>query len=137
MFSLYSVSNSKIWLFAARLVADDGGGEALKLMKCAVIDCCSPVFTIRILFGFMVLGEENGVRFFPLQRLVKGNHKKEKKNVGKRSNLRNGMTNGTDVAMASSGSKAVGTDGDSTQLTLKGEKSEKHYESGGLLISLI
>ncbi|KAI3451745.1 hypothetical protein Pfo_008410 [Paulownia fortunei] len=129
VFSLYSVSNSKIWVFAVRLIGDEGGGEALKLMKCAVIDCCLPVFTIRVLFGFLILGEENGVRVFPLQPLIKGNHRKEKKNSGKRNNLKNGLTNGIDVAKASSGGKTVGTDGDVNLLPAKGEKSEKHSDS--------
>ncbi|XP_051140855.1 uncharacterized protein LOC127258169 [Andrographis paniculata] len=95
VFSLYSVSNSKIWVFAVRSVGDD-----LKLMKCAVIDCCFPVFAIRVLFGFLTLGEENGVRFFPLRRLLKGNHKLEKKINGKKINSRRGSTNAIDLAMA-------------------------------------
>ncbi|KAL9158499.1 hypothetical protein ABFS82_08G072900 [Erythranthe guttata] len=105
VFTLYSVSSSKIWLFAARLIADDegGGGEALKLMKCAVIDCCSPVFTIRVMFRVLILGEENGVRIFPLQPLVRGIHRKEKKNNGKRYNSKNVLP--------------------------KGEKTEKHSDS--------
>ncbi|KAK6150968.1 hypothetical protein DH2020_015900 [Rehmannia glutinosa] len=122
VFTLYSVSNSKIWVFAVRLIGDEGGGEALKLMKCAVIDCCLPVFTIRVLFGFLILGEENGVRVFPLHPLIKGNHRKEKKNNGKRHNLKNGFTNAIDVAKASSGGKTVGTDGDLNMLPAKGEK---------------
>ncbi|PIN08884.1 hypothetical protein CDL12_18538 [Handroanthus impetiginosus] len=129
VFSLYSVSNSKIWVFALRLIGDEGGGEALKLMKCAVIDCCLPVFTVRILFGFLILGEENGVRIFPLQPLVKGNHRKEKKNSGKRYNLKGGLSNGVDVAKGSSGSKTVGADGDLNLVPAKGEKSEKHSDS--------
>ncbi|KAK6150952.1 hypothetical protein DH2020_015884 [Rehmannia glutinosa] len=127
VFTLYSVSNSKIWVFAVRLIGDEGGGEALKLMKCAVIDCCLPVFTIRVLFGFLILGEENGVRVFPLHPLIKGNHRKEKKNNGKRHNLKNGFTNAIDVAKASSGGKTVGTDGDLNMLPAKGEK---HSDSG-------
>ncbi|KAL7101764.1 hypothetical protein ACP275_08G075000 [Erythranthe tilingii] len=104
VFTLYSVSSSKIWLFAARLIADEGGEEALKLMKCAVIDCCSPVFTIRVVFRVLILGEENGVRIFPLQPLVKGSHRKEKKtNNGKRYNSKNVLP--------------------------KGEKTEKHSDS--------
>ncbi|KAL0378089.1 UNVERIFIED_CONTAM: hypothetical protein Sradi_3114400 [Sesamum radiatum] len=103
VFSLYSVSNSKIWVFALRLIGDEGGGEALKLMKCAVIDCCLPVFSIRVFFGFLILGERNGVRVFPLQPLVKGNHRKEKKNNGKRYNSKNGFTNGVDAVKGNGG----------------------------------
>ncbi|XP_020554869.1 uncharacterized protein LOC105177956 [Sesamum indicum] len=128
VFSLYSVSNSKIWVFALRLIGDEGGGEALKLMKCAVIDCCLPVFSIRVLFGFLILGEENGVRVFPLQPLVKGNHRKEKKNSGKRYNSKNGLTNGVDAAKGNGG-RTVGTDGDLNLLPAKGEKTEKFSDS--------
>ncbi|KAL7141727.1 hypothetical protein ABFS83_08G072800 [Erythranthe nasuta] len=105
VFTLYSLSSSKIWLFAARFIADDegGGGEALKLMKCAVIDCCSPVFTIRVVFRVLILGEENGVRIFPLLPLVRGSHRKDKKNNGKRYNSKNVLP--------------------------KGEKTEKHSDS--------
>ncbi|XP_004516774.1 uncharacterized protein [Cicer arietinum] len=51
---------------------DGGGGGGLKLMKCAVIRCSRPVWSLSISFGFLVLGEENGVRVFALRRLVKG-----------------------------------------------------------------
>ncbi|KAL8473262.1 hypothetical protein ACS0TY_030192 [Phlomoides rotata] len=121
VFSLYSVSNSKIWVFAVSLIGDEDNGHALKLVKCAVIDCCLPVFTIRVLFGFLILGEENGVRVFPLQQLVKGNQRKEKKNIGRKYNLKNGG----DVSKANSGVKT----GDSDVLPSKGEKNEKHSDS--------
>lgn len=132
VFTLYSVSNSKIWVFAVRLIVDEVGGEALKLMKCALIDCCVPIFTIRILFRFLILGEENGVRVFPLQPLVKGNHGKEKKNNSRRYTSKTGMTNGIDVAKANSGGKPVGTDGDLNLIPAKGEKAAKHSDSGEL-----
>ncbi|GAU40475.1 hypothetical protein TSUD_286300, partial [Trifolium subterraneum] len=52
---------------------DDGGsGCGLRLMKCAVIRCSRPVWSLSISFGFLILGEENGVRVFGLRRLVKG-----------------------------------------------------------------
>ncbi|KAL6520093.1 hypothetical protein OROHE_017236 [Orobanche hederae] len=105
VFSLYSVSNSKIWVFSLRLLGDEGAGETLKLMKCAVIDCHSPVYAVGFSFGFLILGEDNGVRIFPLQPLMKGNHRKEKKIGGTRNNLRNGSTNGTDVAKVGNGVK--------------------------------
>ncbi|KAJ8545858.1 hypothetical protein K7X08_018441 [Anisodus acutangulus] len=47
-------------------------------MKSAVIDCTLPVFSVSISFGFLILGEDNGVRVFPLRPLVKGRVKKEK-----------------------------------------------------------
>ncbi|KAG9151438.1 hypothetical protein Leryth_015057, partial [Lithospermum erythrorhizon] len=95
VFVLYSVSNSRIWVFSVRMVGD----EVVKLMKSAVIECCLPVFSIGVAFGYMVLGEENGVRAFPLQRLVKGRVKREVKSsrkvldVGKVKKL-NGLING-------------------------------------------
>ncbi|KAK4490587.1 hypothetical protein RD792_001271 [Penstemon davidsonii] len=101
VFTLYSVSSCKIWVFGVRLIE---GGEALKLIKCAVIDCCFRVFEIKFLFGFLVLGEVNGVRVFPIRGLVKGKHRKEKekKNVGKKlSNLQNGGKINGDLNLSS------------------------------------
>ncbi|RAL46588.1 hypothetical protein DM860_004867 [Cuscuta australis] len=105
VFAMYSISNSKIWVFTAKLV----GYEEVKLMKCAVIDCSAPVFSMSLSFGFLILGEENGVRVLPLRPLIKGRAKKDKgpskKNVinaserddkmdNKRVNLQNGIING-------------------------------------------
>lgn len=59
---------------------DDGGG--VRLMRCAVIECARPVFSMSVALGFLILGEENGVRVFGLRRLVKGRG-------GKRKQLRN------------------------------------------------
>ncbi|KAL6551857.1 hypothetical protein OROGR_008011 [Orobanche gracilis] len=134
VFSLYSVSNSKIWVFALRLLGDEGAGEALKLMKCAVIDCRLPVYTVIVSFCFLIIGEDNGVRVFPLQQLMKGNHRKEKKIGGKRNNLRNGSTEGTDVAKVGNGGKTARIDRDvKNLLPAKGEKAEKHSDSGEFL----
>ncbi|KAL6542247.1 hypothetical protein OROMI_023849 [Orobanche minor] len=130
VFSLYSVSNSKIWVFALRLLGDEGAGEALKLMKCAVIDCRLPVYAVGFSFGFLILGEDNGVRVFPLQPLMKGNHRKEKKIGGKRNNLRNGSIHGADVAKVGNGGKTARIDKDvKNLLPAKGEKAEKHSDS--------
>ncbi|KAF3679473.1 putative geranylgeranyl pyrophosphate synthase, chloroplastic-like [Capsicum annuum] len=97
VFALYSISNGKVWVFAVKQL----GGEEVKLMKCAVIDCSLPVFSISVSFGFLILGEDNGVRVFPLRPLVKGRVKKEKGVITKSLNsdkmeikrlpLRNGM----------------------------------------------
>lgn len=40
--TMYSVSSSKVWVFAIKLVGseDDGDGVVVKLMRCAVIKCC-------------------------------------------------------------------------------------------------
>ncbi|KZV16702.1 hypothetical protein F511_28490 [Dorcoceras hygrometricum] len=125
VFSLYSVSNAKIWVFAVRLIVDHGGAEALKLMKCAVIDCCFPIFEIRVLFGFLILGEEKGVRVFPLRPLVKGKQRKEKKSGGKRLNLQSGSSNG---------GKTMARDGDSIKLRfMKLRQDSKH--TGGVFVA--
>ncbi|KAJ7971198.1 Ribosome biogenesis ERB1 [Quillaja saponaria] len=73
-FAMYSVSSSKILIFAVKMEGDDedGDGVVVKLMRCAVIECCKPVCSISVSFGFLILGEENGVRVFNLRRLVKG-----------------------------------------------------------------
>ncbi|CAA3022301.1 Hypothetical predicted protein [Olea europaea subsp. europaea] len=131
VFSMYSVSNLKIWVFAVRMVGDDGDGGVLKLMKCAVIDCCFPVFTMRVLSGYLILGEENGVRVFPLRPLVKGKLKKEKR-VCKRLNLQNGLINGVDAATGfanSSGGKVPIAEEDLNLVSSKGGKTEKHSDS--------
>ncbi|CAI9110709.1 OLC1v1010778C3 [Oldenlandia corymbosa var. corymbosa] len=87
VFALYSVSNSKIWVFAVKLVTEF---EEVKLMKCAVIDCVFPVFSISIKFGHLILGEENGVRVLPLRSLVKGKTKKDGR-VNSRRNVNVGV----------------------------------------------
>ena len=77
-FVMYSVSSSKIWVFAAKMEGGDGDddGVLVRLMRCAVIDCLKPIGSVNISFGFLLLGEENGVRVFNLRRLVKGRVKK-------------------------------------------------------------
>ncbi|XP_052196623.1 uncharacterized protein LOC127803981 isoform X2 [Diospyros lotus] len=94
---MYSVSNCKIWVFAARMVGGAEDGVTVKLMKCAVIDCCAPVFSISASLGFLMLGEENGVRVFPLRPLLKGRAKRPPRGNGlnneedRRLNLPNGI----------------------------------------------
>ncbi|CAN4080009.1 unnamed protein product [Withania somnifera] len=97
VFALYSISKGKVWVFSVKQLGD----QEVKLMKCAVIDCSLPVFSISVSFGFLILGEDNGVRVFPLRPLVKGRVKKEKGAIKKNLNadkmevkklpLRNGM----------------------------------------------
>lgn len=94
-FTMYSVSNSKIWVFAVKLEADF---EEVKLMKCAVIDCVLPVFSMSVSSGHLILGEESGVRFFPLRPLVKGRVNREGRvsscsSTSLRRNLNGGMDN--------------------------------------------
>nr|KYP48528.1 hypothetical protein KK1_029760 [Cajanus cajan] len=83
-FALYALSSNRVWVFAVK--DDDGGDEddggGVRLMRCAVIECARPVFSMSVALGFLILGEENGVRVFGLRRLVKGRG-------GKRKQLRN------------------------------------------------
>ncbi|KAA8547820.1 hypothetical protein F0562_004249 [Nyssa sinensis] len=90
VFAMYSISNCKIWVFAAKMAGDEDDGVTVKLMKSAVIDCCIPVFSISISFEFFILGEENGVRIFPLRPLVKGRVRKHRR---ERKNLNDGLSN--------------------------------------------
>lgn len=95
IFVLYSVSNRKVWVFGVKMVGED----SIKLVKCGVIECYAPVFSIRVSLGFLILGEDSGVRVFPLRLIVKGRVKKHSWRVnrnlndkleGQRLNLSNG-----------------------------------------------
>lgn len=88
VFAMYSVSNGKVWVFAVKMMDDE---VTLKLMKCAVIDCCVPVFAVSVSFGYLMLGEENGVRVFALRPLVKGRVKRHR---GEGRDLNEGLNNG-------------------------------------------
>ncbi|XP_019173084.1 PREDICTED: uncharacterized protein LOC109168504 [Ipomoea nil] len=143
VFAMYSISNAKVWVFSVKHL----GHEEVKLMKCAVIDCSTPVFSMSLSFGFLILGEENGVRVLPLRPLVKGRAKNNKgtsqKNAtnalepdnkmdNKRQNLQNGMINGVDSKIFFSyRGKIVGSQ---SELKLPSnshlnEKSDQHSES--------
>ncbi|XP_062106332.1 uncharacterized protein LOC133817750 isoform X2 [Humulus lupulus] len=93
--AMYSASSSKVWVFALKLVGDDNGdGIAVKLMRCAGIECCKPLFSISVSFGLLILGEENGVRAFNLRQLLKGRDSKAKRSQ-LNSNVRKlGLPNG-------------------------------------------
>ncbi|XWS30680.1 hypothetical protein CRYUN_Cryun23aG0007500 [Craigia yunnanensis] len=93
-FALYSVSSSKVLIFGVKLVGNDEGddGVAVKLMKCSVIDCLKPVFSMSISFEWLVLGEENGVKVWNLRELVKGRKVRNVKNSG----LSNGVIGDND-----------------------------------------
>ncbi|KAJ8751703.1 hypothetical protein K2173_025871 [Erythroxylum novogranatense] len=73
-FVMYSVSSKKLCVFAVKLIGD-GDGDVVKLMRCAVVECCVPVSTMSLSYGFLILGEDNGVRIFSLRQLVKGKAK--------------------------------------------------------------
>lgn len=81
-FAMHSASNSKIWLFAVKMANegdDDDEGLALKLIKCAVVDCSLPVCSIIMSVEFLILGEGNGVRVLPLRLMLKGQKKKQRR----------------------------------------------------------
>lgn len=90
VFVMYSVSNAKAWVFAVKMMDDDG--VSVKLMKCAVIDCIVPVFAVSVSYGYLMLGEENGVRVFALRPLVKGRVVKRRR--GEIRELSNGKLEG-------------------------------------------
>ncbi|KAF8011328.1 hypothetical protein BT93_J1817 [Corymbia citriodora subsp. variegata] len=127
-FAMYSISSSKIWVFAVKALKDGGTGVGrgdggdLELMRCAVIECCRPVWSISFSFGLMVLGEENGVRVFNLMALVKGGSKRVRNlnSNGKLGNRRlpNGVT----------GSGIVGNLENARNVGLEG-KNDKHPAS--------
>ncbi|XP_038891899.1 uncharacterized protein LOC120081240 isoform X2 [Benincasa hispida] len=75
-FAMYSVSSLKIWVFAVKMVGVGDDGLGLKLMRCAVIDCCKPIWSINISFGFLLLGEDNGIRVVNLRPFVRGRSRK-------------------------------------------------------------
>ncbi|PON93502.1 hypothetical protein TorRG33x02_107800 [Trema orientale] len=100
--AMHSASSSKVWVFAVRLLGDDGvddrgDGVVVKLMRCAVIECSKPLFSISLSFGLLILGEENGVRAFNLRQLLKGRDSKAKnsqsnlKPDGRKLRLPNGV----------------------------------------------
>ncbi|CAK7344433.1 unnamed protein product [Dovyalis caffra] len=109
-FVLHSVSSKKVWVFALKLI-DDGDGEMVKLMRCAVIECTVPVWSISVSCGVLILGENYGVRVFNLRQLVKGKAKKVKgfnsngKLDGKGLKLPNGVV-GDDYCRGSSSGNA-------------------------------
>ncbi|KAK7381114.1 hypothetical protein VNO78_33638 [Psophocarpus tetragonolobus] len=89
-FALHSLSAAKLWLFSLKHDDDNNAGDAgvdgVRLVRCAVLDCSRPVFSMHVAFGFVLLGEENGVRVFGLRRLVKG---RSGKSVGNSKQMKN------------------------------------------------
>lgn len=87
-FAMNWISGSEVWVFAVKMVGDG----VVKLMRCAVIECPKPVFSIEVCFGLLVLGEENGVRVFSLRQLVKGRVRKVNAlQAGQKFRLPNGV----------------------------------------------
>lgn len=66
--ALHSPAERRIWVMAARLAGDGAVG----LVKCASIECTAPIYSMRVCARVLVLGEQDGVRVFPLRPLVKG-----------------------------------------------------------------
>ncbi|KAI3726468.1 hypothetical protein L1987_66265 [Smallanthus sonchifolius] len=133
VFAMYSVSDRKVRVFAVKVM---GEGDAVKLMKSAVIDCDSPVFSISVSVGFLILGEENGVRVFSLRPLVKGRIRKFDKSKVQKFNLMNGMipgSNGSSIVYVKS---AKVTGGSNNYINVNGnmeEKIGKHYDNSAKL----
>lgn len=66
--ALHSPAERRIWVMAARLAGDG----AVSLVKCVSIECTAPIFSMRVCMRVLILGEQGGVRVFPLRPLVKG-----------------------------------------------------------------
>lgn len=124
---MYSISSSKVWVFAVKTAVNDTGGDdalAVKLMKCAVIECCRPVWSICVAFGLMFFGEENGVRVFNLRSVAKGH---DKKVMNMASNLKSGVR-GLRLAHGATGESASKHFENSCNCHLEG-KIDKHSGS--------
>ncbi|KAL8123853.1 uncharacterized protein LOC141717861 isoform X2 [Apium graveolens] len=93
VFVLYCVSSMMVYVFAVRMSGGEES-ESVKLMKTGVVECCLPVFSVGVSSRFLVLGEFDGVRVFPMQVLVKGRVKKS--SAGRLVNLIDGKVNGDD-----------------------------------------
>lgn len=140
VFAMYSISNRKVWVFAVKMAGDeeDDDGMNIKLMKSAVIDCSVPIFSISVSFGFLILGEDNGVRVFQLRPLVKGKLKKHHRLL----NLRNGniqAINGGDGFHSNSSSSKIMKAEKNVQLSYNGHlerKINKHSDSGEFTSSM-
>ncbi|KAM7529749.1 hypothetical protein LguiB_033159 [Lonicera macranthoides] len=136
VFVLYSVSNRKVWVFGVKMVGED----SIKLVKCGVIECCAPVFSIRVSLGFLILGEDSGVRVFPLRLLVKGRVKKHIRQVsrnlndkleGQRLNLSNGSGDGS-LLISSNGHLEEKIDKHSNSAKLRSVKLRQDSAEGGV-----
>lgn len=58
----------KVWVFVMIILGADG--VSMELMRFVVIEFSKTILSIDILFGVLILGEENGVR--GQQRLERG-----------------------------------------------------------------
>ncbi|XP_020703764.1 uncharacterized protein LOC110115014 isoform X1 [Dendrobium catenatum] len=79
-FVVHAPAASQIWVMAARIEEGEGNElMSIDLVKCAVVDCDLPIYSIGMSTGVMVLGEIGGVRVFPMRTLVKGGELKGKR----------------------------------------------------------
>ncbi|XP_058087685.1 uncharacterized protein LOC131234761 isoform X2 [Magnolia sinica] len=81
---VYSASAGKIWVLSARLVDWEDGRTGVDLMKCGVIECTVPICSVFASAGFLFLGQENGVRVFPLRPIVKGRLSRKERDLVRR-----------------------------------------------------
>ncbi|KAK3228649.1 hypothetical protein Dsin_000530 [Dipteronia sinensis] len=56
----------------------DDDESRVKLMRCAGIECCEPIWSMSLSFGFLIFAEENGVKVLNLRNLIKGKEKRVK-----------------------------------------------------------
>eukprot|EP01018_Ginkgo_biloba_P025616 Gb_39859 [translate_table: standard] len=94
VFVVYSASAGKIWVMAAKLAENADSAKlnlskdvkvkgsleenlvCIDIIKCSVVDCNGPIYSVCLSLQHMILGEENGVRVWPLRPLVKCKQKK-------------------------------------------------------------
>ncbi|XP_074557361.1 uncharacterized protein LOC141813319 isoform X2 [Curcuma longa] len=88
VFVIHSVAANQIWVFAAKMAA--GEEATVHLMKCAVVELSLPIYSITISMGFMLLGEVDGVRVFPLRSLIKGKLSKSRVSTIKKATASTG-----------------------------------------------
>ncbi|KAJ0971521.1 hypothetical protein J5N97_019480 [Dioscorea zingiberensis] len=120
---LHSLAANKIWVLTGRKVGQDGDGQTeVVLNKCAVIDCVLPIYSVVVSMGFLLLGEVDGARVFPLRPLVKGRRLEKHRGLEMRrttgaqapdlaaaslkKSLPNGLTNHAKIGTFSSSSSA-------------------------------
>ncbi|KAG0487371.1 hypothetical protein HPP92_009466 [Vanilla planifolia] len=77
-FALHAPAAGQIWIMGAKREGVEKERLTVDLVKCAVVDCELPIYSIGMSMGVMVLGEAGGIRVFPMRPLVKGNGVKSK-----------------------------------------------------------
>ncbi|KAM0945823.1 hypothetical protein DsansV1_C09g0088311 [Dioscorea sansibarensis] len=120
---LHSLAANKIWVLGGKIVGQGGDGQnEVVLNKCAVIDCVRPIYSAEVSMGFLLLGEVDGARVFPLRSLIKGRRVVKHKGLETRrivraqaldlpaaslkKSLPNGLTNYAEISTFSASSSA-------------------------------